>query len=160
NSIFSDINVSAADLYDLFGFPSDDTEGGEKVVIALTFAAAPTAGVLDSAMLYRVQVYAEPRVVRPAKGDHSLEDLLHYVGTVKDKYLGALKPSELRVTVDQAQRATVKFFNFPAGSFSTVVDTNKVLTIDTPDGHGIKTYIGGRDDAFFNDLPGFFRSIN
>jgi hypothetical protein len=35
-----------------------------------------------------------------------------------------------------------------------------VVTIDTPDGHAIKGYIGGRDDAFFNDLPGFFRSIN
>jgi hypothetical protein len=41
NSIFSDIDVSAADLYDIFGFPSDDAAGGEKVVIALTFAAVP-----------------------------------------------------------------------------------------------------------------------
>ena len=24
----------------------------------------------------------------------------------------------------------------------------------------IKLFVGGRDDAFFNDLPGFFRSIN
>ena len=53
NSIFSDIDVSAADLYDIFGFPSDDTDGGEKVVIALTFASVPEAGVLDSDMLYR-----------------------------------------------------------------------------------------------------------
>jgi len=34
NSIFSDIDISAADLYDLFGFPSADTDGGEKVIIA------------------------------------------------------------------------------------------------------------------------------
>ena len=27
-------------------------------------------------------------------------------------------------------------------------------------GPGISAYLGGRDDAFFNDLPGFFRSIN
>src|SRR5579863_2150522 len=160
NSIFSDINVSAADLYDLFGYPSDDTAGGEKVVIALTFAAAPTAGVLDTDMLYRIQIYPEPRVVRPAKEEHSLESFLQYVASVKDKYLGPVKAAEIRVTVDQSQKATVKFFNFPAGSFSTVVDTNKALTINTPDGHGIKTFIGGRDDAFFNDLPGFFRSIN
>ena len=39
NSIFSDIDVSAADVYDMFGYPSHDTDGGEKVVIALTFAA-------------------------------------------------------------------------------------------------------------------------
>ena len=37
NSIFSDIDVSAADLYDLFGFPADDDSNGERVVIALTF---------------------------------------------------------------------------------------------------------------------------
>ena len=47
NSIFSDIDVSAADLYDLFGFPSADTNGGEKVLIALTFASVPEPGVLD-----------------------------------------------------------------------------------------------------------------
>jgi hypothetical protein len=39
NSIFSDIDVSAADLCDIFGFPSEDSPGVEKVVIALTFAA-------------------------------------------------------------------------------------------------------------------------
>ena len=47
NSIFLDIDVSAADLYDIFGFPSDGTSSDEKVVIALTFAAVPHTGVLD-----------------------------------------------------------------------------------------------------------------
>ena len=47
NSIFSDIDVSAADLYDIFAFPSDGTSSDEKVVIALTFAAVPDTGVLD-----------------------------------------------------------------------------------------------------------------
>lgn len=160
NSIFSDIDVSAADLYDLFGFPSDDTTGGEKVVIALTFASVPQTGVFDTDMLYRIQITAHPRVARPTEDDYSLEALLKYFDAVKDKYLGELKASEVRVTVDQAQRAKVDFINFPGGSFSTVVDTNKVLTIETPDGHSIKAFLGGRDDAFFNDLPGFFRSIN
>ena len=27
-------------------------------------------------------------------------------------------------------------------------------------GAAIKVWVGGRDDAFFNDLTGFFRSIN
>src|SRR2546426_11597758 len=76
NSIFSDIDVSAADLYDLFGFPSDDTAGREKVVIALTFASVPEVGVFDTDMLYRIQVSAEPRVARPAKDDRSLKALL------------------------------------------------------------------------------------
>ncbi|HEX8129394.1 MAG TPA: DUF4331 family protein [Pyrinomonadaceae bacterium] len=160
NSIFSDIDLSAADLYDLFGFPSDDTDGGEKVVIALTFAPIPEAGVFDTDMLYRIMVSPDPRVVRPDKEDHSLKALLRYFDAVKEKYLGPSKSAEIRVTVDQSQRATVKFIDFPEGSFSTVVDLNQSLTINTPGGHAIKTYIGGRDDAFFNDLTGFFRSIN
>jgi hypothetical protein len=159
NSIFSDIDVSAADLYDLFGFPSDDTSGGEKVVIALTFASIPHAGVLDTDMLYRIQIHAAPRVVAPS-GDPSLKTLLGYFDAVKEKYFGSFAASEVRVTVDQAGKATVKFIKFPGGSFTTVVDTNKSLTIKSPDGFEIKTYIGGRDDAFFNDLTGFFRSIN
>ncbi|MEA3276273.1 MAG: hypothetical protein U9Q81_13485 [Pseudomonadota bacterium] len=35
-----------------------------------------------------------------------------------------------------------------------------MLTIDAPDDSKIKAFIGGRDDPFFDDLPGFFRSIN
>jgi hypothetical protein len=160
NSIFSDIDVSAADLYDLFGFPSDDKDGGEKVVIALTFASVPEAGVFDTDMLYRILINPASRVVNPTGGDHSLEGLLKYFDALKDKYLGAFVASEIRVTVDESQKATVRFINFPGGSFQKVVDLNQVLNIDTPDGHSIKTFIGGRDDAFFNDLTGFFRSIN
>ena len=58
NASFSDIDVSAADLYDIFGFPSDDVAGGEKVVIALTFAAVPQTGVLDPDLLYREKITA------------------------------------------------------------------------------------------------------
>src|SRR5215831_10441022 len=98
NSIFSDIDVSAADLYDIFGFPSADTDGGEKVVIALTFASVPEAGVLDHDMLYRIQIAVEPRVVFPDNHDHSLENLFKYFEALKDKYLGRFsRPrSELR----------------------------------------------------------------
>src|SRR5262245_12682136 len=62
NSIFSDIDVSAADLYDLFGWPADDTSRGERVVLALTFASVPATGKLDPDLLYRVRVYTAPRV--------------------------------------------------------------------------------------------------
>src|SRR6266849_7731319 len=65
NSIFSDIDVSAADLYDIFGFPSDDVAGGEKVVIALTFASVPEAGTLDPDLLYRVRIASDRRIMRP-----------------------------------------------------------------------------------------------
>ena len=159
NSIFSDIDVSAADLYDLFGFPSEDVTGGEKVVIALTFASVPSAGVLDCDLLYRIQMVAEPRVLRSAETEHTLEGFLQYVSAIKDKYLGPLRASEIRVTIDQAQRATVRFFNFPGGNFATVVDTNKVVTIDTPDGHAIKTFVGGRR-RFLQRLAWILWSIN
>ncbi len=160
NSIFSDIDVSAADLYDIFGFPSDDQSDGEKVVIALTFAAVPSAGVFDTDMLYRILIAPDARITRPSQGDHTLDSFLAYLDGVKTKYLSVLKPSEVRVTVDRDNRAQIRFFNFPGGAFSATIDTNANATLTSPKGHAIKVFIGGRDDAFFNDLPGFFRSIN
>src|SRR5437667_12446206 len=75
NSIFSDIDVSAADLYDIFGFPSDDRAGIDKVVIALTFAAVPQTGVFDADMLYRVLIAPDRRIVRTSRDDTSLASL-------------------------------------------------------------------------------------
>jgi hypothetical protein len=158
NSIFADVDVSAADLYDFFGFPSDDRSGGEKVVLALTFASVPKAGVFDTDMLYRIRIDPDPRVAR-ARDDESLEAMLRYAGTIGDKYL-KLKASEIRVKVDGNGRGTVDFIGFPGGTFSRTVGTNQVETIQTPDGFSIQAFLGGRDDPFFNDLPGFFRSIN
>lgn len=159
NSIFSDIRVSAADLYDLFGFPSDDTEGGEKVVVALTFASVPKAGVLDSDVLYRLLVSPGPRVAPPMQDDQTLDALLKYFDALKNKYLN-LKASEIRVRVDQQNRAHVDFYDFPGGTVSTEVEANVATWVTAPDGSTLKIFVGGRDDAFFNDLPGFFRSIN
>ncbi len=160
NSIFSDVDVSAADVYDMFGWPSDDTTGTERVVIALTFAAVPEAGVFDTDLLYRLQMHTHPRVAPPVDEERSLQGLLRYLDAVKDKYLVSLGAAEIRVTVDGAGTGTIDFHGFPGGSFSVTVPTNEVTQIDTPDGFAIAAYLGGRDDAFFNDLPGFFRSIN
>src|SRR4029079_5419518 len=95
NSIFSDIDVSAADVYDLFGYPSPDRSAGEKVVIALTFASVPTAGVFDTDMLYRLLVTTGGRVAFPGD-DWSLDAPRGYVGAVTEKYPGELPPPELR----------------------------------------------------------------
>src|SRR5277367_548144 len=157
NSIFSDIDYSAADLYDMFGYPVDD---GRSALLALTFAASPKAGVLDSDMLYRLLMTSHPRVAFPTPKELSLESALGYFEAVKDKYLGELHPAEVRVTVRADQSALVKFIGFPCGNFSTVVGFNRNVSVATPDGQEIKLFIGGRDDAFFNDLTGFFRSIN
>ncbi len=159
NSIYSDIDVSPADLYDLFGFPGASTSGEETVVIALTFASIPREGVLDPDLLYRIRIYPSQRLAGASGGEESLDAVLEFFDAVKDKYLHA-RPAEARVTVDPGGRATVSFLGFPSGAFSQVIDTNAVTLIDGPRGHSIKAFVGGRDDAFFNDLPGFFRSIN
>src|ERR1700737_4343923 len=160
NSIFSDIDVSAADLYDIFGFPGDDRTGIDRVVIALTFAAVPQAGVFDADMLYRILIAPDHRIARTSRDDASLAGLLAYLEAIKEKYLKILKPSEVRVTVDHDNRANLRFIGFPGGSFSASIATNESASVRSPGGHQINIYVGGRDDAFFNDLPGFFRSIN
>ena len=160
NSIFSDIDVSAADLYDIFGFPGDDRTGTEKVVIGLTFAAVPQAGVFDSDMLYRILIAPDRRITRLSGDNNSLTGLLAYLEGVKEKYLKILRPSEVRGTVDHNNRANLRFIGFPGGSFSVSVATNESVSVRSPGGHQINVFVGGRDDAFFNDLPGFFRSIN
>ena len=160
NSIFSDIDVSAADLYDIFGFPADDRTGVEKVVIALTFSAVPHTGVFDTDMLYRILIAPDRRIARSGGGDTSLAGLLTYIEGVKEKYLKILRPSEVRVTIDQNNRANLRFIGFPGGSFSASIGTNEIAGVRAPGGHQISVFVGGRDDAFFNDLTGFFRSIN
>src|ERR1700693_2405031 len=122
NSIFSDIDYSAADLYDLFGFP---TNGGRTALLALTFASTPKAGELDPDVLYRLLITSHPRVVLPQHKDISLETILGYFEAVKDKYLGEIKTSEVRVTVRPDQRALVKFIGFPCDDFSTVLEFNR-----------------------------------
>ena len=156
NSIFSDVDVSAADVYDMFGYPSDAT-GEEKVVLALTFAPVPDTGVFDTDMLYRLLVNPHARSVRPGSDEWSLATLTRYFDAMKDRYLGQRDAAEIRVTVDASGVGIVRFADFPGGSFTTTVPTNEVTTIRTPSGAEITAYLGGRDDAFFNDLPGFFR---
>jgi len=160
NSIFSDIDVSAADLYDIFGFPAADPAGTEKVVIALTFSATPHTGVFDTDMLYRILIAPDRRITRSDGDDTSLTGLLTYLEGVKERYLKILRPSEVRVTVDGNNRANVRFIGFPGGSFSASIATNESVSIRSSGGHQINVFVGGRDDAFFNDLTGFFRSIN
>jgi hypothetical protein len=158
NSIFSDIAPSPADLYDLYGFPVEDASG-ERVVVALTFGAVPRAGTLDPDLLYRVFLSPGVRVESGLKDDDGLEGMLKYFDALKDKY-AHLKPSEVRVNVDGQGKARVQFFKLPGGDFSATIEVNQPATLQAPGGFAIKAFVGGRDDAFFNDLPGFFRSIN
>jgi hypothetical protein len=108
NSIFSDIDVSAADVYDMFGYPSSDDAAGESVVVALTFAAIPDAGIFDSDMLYRIKLTAQPRLVRPPKEELSLETIVDYVDAVREEHLSEAGASEIRVVVEPSNRARVE----------------------------------------------------
>lgn len=161
NSIFADIAENPADLYDMFGWPADDRSDGDKVVLALTFASIPRTGVFDTDMLYRIRIDADPRVGRPlgSESEHTLKALLRYAKATTKKY--KIKGGqEIRVTVDAQQQAHVDFIGFPGGDFAETLALNRVHTVRSPGGHELELYLGGRDDAFFNDLPGFFRSIN
>src|SRR3954466_10255518 len=143
----------------MFGYPGPGT-AEETVVLALTFAAVPETGAFDTDMLYRLQVNPHARSVRPAADEWSLAALTRYFDAVKDHYLGQNEAAEIRVTVDGTGTATVRFTGFPGGDFTARVPTNEVTTLQAPSGAELTAYLGGRDDAFFNDLPGFFRSIN
>ena len=160
NAGFSDVPQDAADLYDFFGFPTGVAGSpDEKVALALTFAAVPKTGVFDPDLLYRILISPGQRLSSSFKGDPGLTDYLTHLLAIKDKYV-ALAPAEVRVVVDANHQAHVDFIGFPSGSFSRTIALNTAATITTPDGRQIKAFVGGRDDAFFNDLPGFFRSIN
>jgi hypothetical protein len=158
NSIYSDVPISGADLYDIFGYPSDDKSNGEAIVVQLTFAAVPKAGVFDKDLMYKVHLDASTRV-SDYEGKEDLESLIEYFDAIKNKYFDFNAP-EIRVTFNAKNQARADFIGFPEGDFSTIVETNKIVTIESPRGRKIKAFLGGRDDAFFNTLHGFFRSIN
>src|SRR5260370_22894468 len=94
NHIFSDIDYSPADLYDLFGWP---TANSASVVFALTFASAPAAGVLDTDLLYRLLLTSHPRVAWPASDQIILASLLHYFDAVKEKEPREFKNTWIRM---------------------------------------------------------------
>jgi hypothetical protein len=157
NSIYADVPLSPADLYDIFGYPSDDRGDGEALVAQLTFAPLPATGVFDPDMMYKIHLAGAKRAA-DYQGDHTLDGMLDYIALKKT--ILDFNSGEIKVTFNGKGQARVDFIYFPEENFHAVVKTNEVVIITSPKGHKIKTFIGGRDDAFFNNLPGFFRSIN
>ncbi len=157
NSIFADIDPDPADLYDMFGFPGSDPDV-ETLVVASTFASVPAPGVLDPDLLYRLQISPRQRVAGWVHG-FDLGGVFRYVDGVQERFSSPFQAGEVRAWVDEEQRAHVTLRGFPGGDLDATVVTNTAEEIVTPAG-SIKVFVGGRDDAFFNDLPGFFRSIN
>ena len=159
NAIFTGNPASGADLYDMFGYPADNKSGGEKVVLALTFADAPYTGVFDTDILYRILMYPSERPVKPSGWDGSVKSYLDYLKAQKQRFDTA-KAAEVRVASNDKGQAKLTFVGFPGGNFSAIVPLNVSVAANAPGNNRILIYVGGRDDAFFNDLPGFFRSIN
>lgn len=158
NSIYADVPRSPVDLYDIFGYPSDDTSNGEAVVVQLTFAAKPETGVFDPNTMYKIHLAGAERLPEYS-GKDSLSEMISYVEGLKKNLLN-FKAGEVKVTFDKNDNARIDFSGFPGEDFYHIVKTNVVTVVESPAGHKIKVFIGGRDDAFFNNLPGFFRSIN
>ncbi|HEY3487493.1 MAG TPA: hypothetical protein VGL10_05455, partial [Gammaproteobacteria bacterium] len=155
NSIYADVPISGADLYDIFGYPS---AGGESLIVQLTFAPLPATGVFDRELMYKIHLDAAPRI-SDYQGDESLEGMIAYFEALKDQFLN-FATAYIKVSFNDENQAKIVFNGFPGGDFHEIVDTNTVAKIATPRGQLIKAFIGGRDDAFFNTLHGFFRSIN
>lgn len=155
NSIFADIDPSAADLYDMFGFPGP---GGDTLVVASTFAPVPSTGVFDTDMLYRMRISPRERAAGWQE-EFSLNGLLRYVEGVKDRFESPFQSGDVRAWADEDQQGHLTLTGFPGGDLDVEVPLNQVTAIPTSAGD-LQVYMGGRDDAFFNDLPGFFRSIN
>ncbi len=158
NSIYDDVPMSGADLYDIFGYPSTDNSQGDAVVVQLTFAPVPKTGVFDPDLMYKIHLDASPRI-GDYRGKEDIDTVIDYLDSIKETYFNFNAPV-IKVTFNDNNQARVDFLGFPGGNFHKVLETNRVATVDTPDGHRIKAFIGGRDDAFFNTLHGFFRSIN
>ena len=158
NSIYDDVPLSGADLYDIFGYPSDDKSNGEALIVQLTFAPAPSTGVFDQDLMYKIHLDGSPRI-SDYKGKEDLEVVTKYLASIKETFFD-FNTSVIKVTFNDKNQARVDFLGFPGGDFHKIVEANKVVIIETPKGHKIKTFLGGRDDPFFNTLHGFFRSIN
>src|SRR6187431_3065305 len=82
NSIYADVPLNPADLYDIFGYPSDDKSNGEALVAQLTFAPKPATGLFDPDMMYKIHLAGAKRAA-DYQGDHTLEGMLTYVETLK-----------------------------------------------------------------------------
>ena len=97
NSIYSDVPISGADLYDIFGYPSDDKSNGEAIVVQLTFASVPKTGIFDKDLMYKVHLDASTRV-GDYEGKEDLESLIEYFDAIKNKYFDFNAP-EIRVAL-------------------------------------------------------------
>ena len=152
NSIFSDIDYSAADLYDLFGFP---TAGGANVLLALTFASVPKPACWTRTCCTGFKYIPSARSVAAAGEYHRGNGAPLF----RRRQREISRRIEDRGSAGDDRYSTTshrEFLGFPCGDFSTVVEFDKVVPIPTPDGQVIQAFIGGRDDAFFNDLLGSF----
>ena len=122
----------------------------------------PETGVLDTDMLYRIQIAPDRRVMRAGQEDQSLGGTAQVLRRAsRTRYLETRKAVRDPRDRRRGEPRPRQVHQLPRRKLLDGRRTpTRCLTIASPDGHSDQGYIGGRDDAFFNDLPGFFRSIN
>ncbi len=213
SAFYSDRDGSGADVYGLFGYPTDD---GSALNIILTLAPVPKSGTFDVNSVHRVFLVPAKTVElnadaflsefkNPNEGaslfraitDLNPFDVLikspsrltsfekHIIKPIAENISKLMKlglkgnnlpfgqsefPEILARYSQDGTWAKIEFRNFllgtgtETGTASVIAKSNgnetdsaKLKMYET---HGIRTFVGGRDDPFFSDIAGFFRSIN
>ena len=155
NSIFPDIEPSAADIYGLMAWPEDP----ETIAVVLTWADVD----YDRDLLYQIHFDAD-EADAPGALDIDVFGLFKKLaGIVVDEErtinvrFGRRKvaaPGEPEVAVE----LVFEDFDMERDTFHFAVETEVALPVDDT-GEQIFAFVGRRDDPFFIDLIGFFESI-
>jgi hypothetical protein len=156
NSIFPDIEPSAADIYGLMAWPEDP----ETIAVVLTWADVD----YDRDLLYQIHFDADT-------GHDSSGFFSSGVFGLFDKLAGLVVDEERTINVRFGRRRTpvpgepnvaveIVFdqFEMERNTFHFPVETEVAIPVDET-GEQIFAFVGRRDDPFFIDLIGFFDSI-
>ncbi|HET6582459.1 MAG TPA: DUF4331 family protein [Nannocystaceae bacterium] len=157
NSIFPDIEPSAADIYGLMAWPEDP----ETIAVVLTWADVD----YDRDLLYQIHFDADPGETDTggffSGGVFSLFDELAGLvvdeeRTINVRFGRRRTPSEGEPAV--AVEIAFADFEMERDTFHFPVETEVAIPVDDT-GEQIFAFVGRRDDPFFIDLIGFFDSI-
>lgn len=153
NAIFSNVEPSSADVYGLFGYPVERPDGGQNLVVILTYSPEPGTGSFEPKVMHELSIATEKRgAVAP-----TIEDLIK---SIKQPH-----PATIRVSYRNSNGKSKAFLQFKGFQFTDSVESIEVgpsQKLIYPYGYSrpIKVSVGGFDDPFFTDLNGFFNSIH
>ena len=216
SAFYSDVNGSGADIYGLFGYPTED---GLFLNVILTIAPIPSTGIFDPNTVHRI--YLMPGRVLAVEAQEVINEIVdpkwdgilfsafsESVALLAKPILPGLIPKStfekriIQPIVESAAQlfdlgingnnlpidqksfpeiiavyntkgtwANITFKNFylngptdRVGNATLLAKSNGIETdpnkLKLYNFHDIEAFVGGRDDPFFSDIAGFFRSIN